>query len=128
MSHGPLSEIHVEVSKLHRLGGSQPGCLDNCSVARIVINSHQFLPILVNMPLPLSAVIQQHIQQWRQSAAAVVHLVQSAIALYTASEYWSQPYHTSKLTGEEWVWELICGHPNQSLVSIYMFLLHLLLS
>ena len=33
------------------------------------------------MPLPLSEVIQQHIQQWHQSAAAVVHLVQSAIAL-----------------------------------------------
>ena len=63
------------------------------------------------MPLPLSEVIQQHIQQWHQSAAAVVHLVQSAIALYTASEYWSQPYHTSKLTGEEWG-ELIRGHPN----------------
>ena len=35
------------------------------------------------MPLPLSAVIQQHIQQWHQSAAAVVHLVQSAIALHS---------------------------------------------
>ena len=53
------------------------------------------------MPLPLSAVIQQHIQQWHQSAAAVVHLVKSAIALYTSSEYWSQPYHTSKLTGSD---------------------------
>ena len=64
------------------------------------------------MPLQLSAVIQQHIQQWHQSAAAVVHLFQSALALYTAAEYWSQPFHTSKLTGEEWVWELIHGHPN----------------
>jgi hypothetical protein len=64
------------------------------------------------MPLPLHTVIQQHIQQWHQSAAAVVHLVQTAIALYTSSEYWSQPYHTSKLSGKEWVWELIQGHPN----------------
>ncbi|KAI9437102.1 hypothetical protein BJY52DRAFT_1130161, partial [Lactarius psammicola] len=45
-------------------------------------------------------------------AAAVVHLVQTAIALYTMPEYWSQLYHTSKLTGEEWVWGLIWGHPN----------------
>ena len=82
--------------------------------------------LLINMPLPLSAVIQQHIQQWHQSAAAVVHLVKSAIALYTSSEYWSQPYHTSKLTGEEWVWELIHGHPNwiytELGVHLYVFL------
>jgi hypothetical protein len=65
------------------------------------------------MPLQLNTVIQQHIQQWHQSAAAIVHLVQTAIALYTASEYWSQLYHTSKLTGEEWVWELIRGHPDR---------------
>jgi hypothetical protein len=77
------------------------------------------------MPLPLSTVIQQHIQQWHQSAAAVIHLVQTAIALYTTSEYWSQPYHTSKLTGEEWVWELIRGHPDRIYtelsVQLYVF-------
>ena len=86
--------------------------------------------LLINMPLPLSAVIQQHIQQWHQSATAVVHLVQSAIALCT-SEYWSQPYHTSKLTGEEWGESLSVAIQTgyiQSLVSICMFFLHLSLS
>ena len=51
--------------------------------------------------------------------------------LYTSSEYWSQLYHTSKLTGEEWVWELICGHPNRICTELgvhCMFLLHLSLS
>ncbi|KAF8982483.1 hypothetical protein BDQ17DRAFT_1191409, partial [Cyathus striatus] len=33
-----------------------------------------------------------------------------ATQLYTASWYWKQPYHTSTLTGAQWVKELVNGH------------------
>ncbi|TFK16778.1 hypothetical protein FA15DRAFT_552492, partial [Coprinopsis marcescibilis] len=35
-----------------------------------------------------------------------------ATQLYLSPNYWKQPYHTSKLSGEEWVDELIHGHPD----------------
>jgi hypothetical protein len=34
--------------------------------------------------------------------------------LYASQWYWSQLYHTSALTGETWVKELIFGHPDQT--------------
>ncbi|KAF9047826.1 hypothetical protein BJ165DRAFT_1314942, partial [Panaeolus papilionaceus] len=41
----------------------------------------------------------------------VVNVVNVAMQLYTSSRYWEQPnHHTSKLSGEEWVKELINGH------------------
>jgi hypothetical protein len=94
---------------LIEISAAGPGAFISVIQSLSVLHPH----ISAFMPLPLSTVIQQHIQQWHQSAAAVVHLVQTAIALYSASEYQSQLYHTSKLTGEEWVWELIRGHPNR---------------
>ncbi|KAL7277973.1 hypothetical protein ACG7TL_007926 [Trametes sanguinea] len=36
-----------------------------------------------------------------------------AIRLYSSSNYWKQPYHTSKLSGHAWVQELIHGHPER---------------
>ena len=33
-------------------------------------------------------------------------------ALYAEPNYWKQPYHTSALSGEAWVNELIYGHPD----------------
>jgi hypothetical protein len=41
-----------------------------------------------------------------QNAALVV-------ALYASQWYWKQPYHTSALTGAEWVDELVYGHPDR---------------
>ncbi|KAF9536914.1 hypothetical protein CPC08DRAFT_616927, partial [Agrocybe pediades] len=36
-----------------------------------------------------------------------------AAVLYQSPSYWSQPYHTSALTGQAWVNELIHGHPDR---------------
>ena len=36
-----------------------------------------------------------------------------ATVLYASPLYWKQPYHTSALTGEEWVKELMTGHPDR---------------
>ena len=40
----------------------------------------------------------------------MVNVVSIAMQLYSSPLYWKQPYHTSKLSGEEWVNELINGH------------------
>ena len=44
------------------------------------------------------------------AAAYVVNVIGIAANLYASPIYWKQAYHTSKLTGEEWVKELINGH------------------
>ena len=52
-------------------------------------------------------------ERWRQlivAAAYLVNVVGIATTLYSTSFYWKQPYHTLKLTGAEWVQELILGH------------------
>ncbi|KAJ3726825.1 hypothetical protein C8R42DRAFT_534644, partial [Lentinula raphanica] len=33
--------------------------------------------------------------------------------LYASTSYWNQPYHTSILSGQQWVNELITGHPER---------------
>lgn len=33
--------------------------------------------------------------------------------LYATPGYWAQPYHTSSLSGQAWVQELIAGHPDR---------------
>ncbi|KAH6901922.1 hypothetical protein BKA70DRAFT_1196613 [Coprinopsis sp. MPI-PUGE-AT-0042] len=37
----------------------------------------------------------------------------AAAQLYASEHYWHQPYHTSKLTGREWVQEVLDGHPER---------------
>ncbi len=44
------------------------------------------------------------------AAAYLINVVGVATQLYSSPLYWKQPYHTSKLTGAEWVKELINGH------------------
>jgi hypothetical protein len=44
------------------------------------------------------------------ASAYIINVVGVASSLYSAPWYWKQPYHTSKLTGAEWVKELINGH------------------
>ncbi|KAF7297406.1 putative transposase [Mycena indigotica] len=63
-------------------------------------------------PIPLDVVAQQF-QQWTSSAMMVSRLVVLAATLYTSRWYYAQPYHTSKLTGIDWVNELILGHPER---------------
>lgn len=47
------------------------------------------------------------------AAAYFVQLAGIATALYSNPNYWSQPYHTSALSGMSWVNELIHGHPDR---------------
>lgn len=44
------------------------------------------------------------------AAAYFINVVGIATQLYASPLYWKQPYHTSKLSGAEWVKELINGH------------------
>jgi hypothetical protein len=48
-----------------------------------------------------------------QYAALIVSIVVSATANILQSLYIREPYHTSALSGEAWVLELLCGHPNR---------------
>ena len=41
-----------------------------------------------------------------------MNFVGIATTLYSTPFYWKQPYHASKLTGAQWVQELIIGHHN----------------
>ncbi|KAJ7735745.1 hypothetical protein B0H16DRAFT_1326991 [Mycena metata] len=40
----------------------------------------------------------------------MIHL---AVMLYASPLYWKQKYHTSALSGQAWVDELILGHPDR---------------
>ena len=54
--------------------------------------------------------------QRRALLATILYMVQCAalaMSLYASQWYWKQPYHTSALTGAEWVEELIYGHPDR---------------
>jgi hypothetical protein len=48
-----------------------------------------------------------------QYAALIVSIIVSATANILQSLYIREPYHTSALSGEAWVLELLCGHPNR---------------
>ena len=52
-------------------------------------------------------------KQLISAAGYAVHAVGLALALYSAPLYWKQDYHTSRLSGAEWVDELIRGHPDR---------------
>ncbi|KAJ7017351.1 hypothetical protein C8F04DRAFT_969412 [Mycena alexandri] len=47
------------------------------------------------------------------AAAYFYHTIHIAVLLYASPLYWKQDYHTSVLTGEGWVKELIRGNPNR---------------
>jgi len=52
-------------------------------------------------------------RQLISAAAYAVHAVGLALTLYATPLYWKQDYHTSRLSGAEWVDELIKGHPDR---------------
>ena len=45
------------------------------------------------------------------AAGIVVNIVAAATEIYSMPLYFKIPYHTSVLTGEGWVQELLDGHP-----------------
>jgi hypothetical protein len=45
--------------------------------------------------------------------AYFIQIISVAAVLYQQSNYWQQAYHTSALSGEAWVNELIHGHPDR---------------
>jgi len=47
------------------------------------------------------------------AAAYLINVIGIATTLYASPLYWKQDYHTSKLSGGEWVEELIYGHPDR---------------
>ena len=47
------------------------------------------------------------------ASAYLVNVVGAAAVLYATPHYWKQPYHTSALTGAQWVKELLQGHPDR---------------
>ena len=54
----------------------------------------------------------------------VLYMLQSAAlaaALYANQWYWKQPYHTSALSGAEWVEELVYEHPDHIQNSLGMW-------
>jgi hypothetical protein len=46
-------------------------------------------------------------------AALIISIIVSATANILQSVYVREPYHTSALSGEAWVLELLCGHPDR---------------
>jgi hypothetical protein len=47
------------------------------------------------------------------AAASYWHRLHLAVVLYASPLYWKQPYHTSALSGQAWVDELLGGHPDR---------------
>jgi hypothetical protein len=60
------------------------------------------------------------------AASYFVQAVAFVMQLYSSPHYFKQDYHTSKLTGREWVRELMEGHPERIQselgVSLHVFL------
>jgi hypothetical protein len=42
-----------------------------------------------------------------------LQVIGAAAVLYQDPNYWKQPYHTSALSGQAWVEELMKGHPDR---------------
>lgn len=55
----------------------------------------------------------QHKQRIIHYAALIVSIIITATANILQSLYIREPYHTSALSGEAWVLELLCGHPDR---------------
>lgn len=68
-------------------------------------------PLLISYSMADSRVA--HVQNLLLTAASVVYLAGATVILYSSPEYWRQPYHTSALSGSDWVNELVHGHPDR---------------
>jgi hypothetical protein len=55
----------------------------------------------------------RRLQLLAAAASVVANVVAAAVMLYSSPQSWAQDYHTSKLTGAEWVDELLEGHPDR---------------
>ena len=51
-------------------------------------------------------------QRIQRYAALFISIILTATAVLVDSMFIREPYHTSILTGEGWVMELLSGHPN----------------
>ena len=51
-------------------------------------------------------------QQVLTATSYFLHVVGAAAVLYQDPNYWKQPFHTSALSGQAWVEELMDGHPD----------------
>ncbi|KAH6896235.1 hypothetical protein BKA70DRAFT_1116551 [Coprinopsis sp. MPI-PUGE-AT-0042] len=47
------------------------------------------------------------------ASSYLVQMAGAAAQLYASEHYWHQPYRTSKLTRQEWVQEVLDGHPER---------------
>ena len=52
-------------------------------------------------------------QQVLTATSYFLHVIGAAAVLYQDPNYWRQPYHTSALSGQAWVEELMGGHPDR---------------
>jgi hypothetical protein len=52
-------------------------------------------------------------QRIQRYAALFISIILTATAVLVDSMFIREPYHTSILTGEGWVMELLSGHPNR---------------
>jgi hypothetical protein len=52
-------------------------------------------------------------QQVLTATTYFLHMIGAAAVLYQEPNYWKQPYHTSALSGQAWVEELMTGHPDR---------------
>jgi hypothetical protein len=63
---------------------------------------------------PASGLAQwQRQQRIIRYAALIVSIIMTATTNILQSLYTREPYHTSALSGEAWVLELLCGHPDR---------------
>jgi hypothetical protein len=66
---------------------------------------------------PLSMPPTPYELRWRQKVLSIcavfLQMIGIAAVLYQSPGYWTQPYHTSALSGQAWVDELIQGHPDR---------------
>lgn len=100
-----------------------PGCSSNYFKYS---NETQFLPVSVPLlrilllAMDISEVEAQQarrrlstVQCVQKYAALLVSIVGTATASLVQSMYTREAYHTSALTGEAWVMELLAGHPER---------------
>src|SRR6266540_7241390 len=63
--------------------------------------------------MPTAQLVMLHRKALLIIVVLMLHSAWLAVTLYASTWYWKQPYHTSALSGEAWVNELIFGHPER---------------